>query len=363
MDYLQEPITPLPALSHPIYFVSKELNRFSDLIEDGSITANPTETFKRCASGPDIWAIQSYVHLKLRGLDVHLTDKFIPGAICLAPYVYLQIKDFPFQSFVVATRTDTPRPSICEMQSVMNHVAIQSERDHFLTHWPQPLMIPRDSARGTLIENIDFKGHPRNIIAPFKTPEFQRSLQEIGMRFLFDEQEFNQHEANGTQFQFWADYSKSDVLIAVRNLTEYDFGLKPALKLVNAWRARVPAILGPEPAYQNIKKSDLDYIEVTTAEETIAALKKLKSDPGLYQAMVENGIERAKSFTTDCVALEWYEFLAKKVIPAYDLWRNQNWLARNIIRPAKFVARSVIHKQALKFHVYHRDNGPRKVQG
>lgn len=363
VKYLKEPVTPLVPLKYPIYFVSKELQRFSGLIQDSCIIAEPEEVFKRCSSGSDIWTVQSYVNLKRRGLDVRLTDHFIPGEICLSPYNYLKIKEFPYQSFTVATRTDSARPAICEVQSVMNDLAIQSSRDHFLTHWPQPIIAPRDDSRGSTIENIDFKGHPRNIISSFKSPEFQRSLKKAGMQFLFDEDEFNQHETDGTQYQLWTDYSKSDVLIAVRNLTEYDFSLKPALKLINAWHARVPAILGPEPAYQALRQSELDYIEASTAEEALEAVLKLKSDPDLYQAMVKNGVDRAKAFTTDRVASEWREFLNSVVIPEYEIWRQQGFLEKTCVRPARFLLRCIKHRQQLRHHLYHRDNGPRPVQG
>jgi len=363
MDYLKEPVTPMEPLKYPVFFVCKELERFQDLIDTGEIITKPEEAFKRCASGPDIWTIQSYVHLRRRGLDVYLTDRFLSDSICLAPYPYLTVKDVPYQSFVVATRTDTARPAICEMQSVMNHLAIQSNNDYFLTHWPQPLIIPRNVERGARVENIDFKGHPRNIISPFRASSFQQALNESGMKFLFDETEFRQHESDGTQFHFWADYSKSDVLIAVRNLTEYDFGLKPALKLINAWRAGVPAILGPEPAYQALRQSSLDYIEASTAEETIAALKKLKNEPKLYSEMVENGYERAKKFTTDCVAMEWHRFLGQQVILKYEGWIRQSLFEKKVVRPLRFAMRCMHHKKLLRFHRSNLVNGTRPVRG
>jgi hypothetical protein len=49
----------------------------------------------------------------------------------------------------------------------------------------------------------------------------------------------------------WHDYSTDDLVLAVRDLTEKDALVKPASKLVNAWIAGVPALLGPEPAFAN----------------------------------------------------------------------------------------------------------------
>src|SRR5436309_1927650 len=68
---------------------------------------------------------------------------------------------------------------------------------------------------------------------------------------------------------------------------------KPASKLVNAWLAGVPALLGPEIAYRELRRSELDYCEVSSLAEAQAAVDRLLGDPGLYNAMVENGRARA----------------------------------------------------------------------
>ena len=350
----------LPPLKYPVYFVSKELHRFRDLIERGEILSNSIEAFKRCISGADIWSVQSYILLKQRGLDVYLVDHYVPSQICVVPHNYLMIRDMPYNSFVVACRTDSPRPAICEMQSVMNKLAVLGPNDHFLPHWPQPIMIPRDKTRGARVENLDFKGHPRNLIKPFKTQEFLHSLHGIGVQFLF-ERELNQPPEPHNQYLSWADYSQSDVILAVRNLTEYDFGLKPAVKLVNAWLAGVPALLGPEPAYQDLRKSELDYIEVTTADEVLRELQRLQRNPDLYQAMIKNGQERFKECSTEVVAQAWWEFFNKLVNPSFEHWRTRGPLKRVLGRPLKFIIRCRQHKRNVQLHAYYRDNGFRPV--
>lgn len=353
----------LPALRYPVYFVSKELHRFKDLIDNGGLVANSEEAFKRCMSGADVWSVQSYVLLKQRGLDIYLTDHYVPDAICVVPHNFLMVRDLPFNSYVVACRTDSARPAICEIRSVMNPLAIVGSDDHFLPHWPQPILIPRDTGRGSRVENLDFKGHPRNLAGPFKTPEFLASLREIGMQFLFDGAAIAGQGDPRNQFLSWADYSQSDVVLAVRNLTEYDFGLKPAIKLVNAWMAGVPAILGPEPAYQALRKSELDYIEVITADDALQELKRLKENPSLYQQMVENGLQRAKECSADVVAQAWYQFLNGPVTQGYERWRQAGWMDRKIGRPVRFFLRAIKHKQNEKHHCYRRDNGYRPVPG
>lgn len=353
----------LPALRYPVYFVSKELDRFKDLLDNGELIANAEEAFKRCMSGADVWSVQTYILLRQRGLNVHLTDRYISESICVVPHNYLMIKDFPFRSYVVACRTDSPRPAICDIQSVMNVRAIKGPNEHYLPHWPQPIMIPRDKSRGTKVETLDYKGHPRNLTTPFKAPEFVRSLNEIGMTFLFDKDDAAVIADPKKQYLSWADYSKSDVILAVRNLTEYDFGLKPAVKLVNAWLAGVPALLGPEPAYQALRKSELDYLEVSTADDALRELRRLQKSPQLYQQMVENGLRRFEECSADVVAQAWYHFLSEPVTKGYEAWLSRGVLDRFIGRPIRFVLRAKQHKKNVREHAYLRDHGPRPVPG
>lgn len=351
----------LPPLKYPAYFISKELHRFKDLIDNGGLIAKCEEAFKRCISGADVWSVQTYILLKKRGLDLHLTDRYIADAICVVPHNYLYIRDFPFKSYVVACRTDSPCPAICEIRSVMNPLAVSGPNDHYLPHWPQPIMIGRDKSRGTRIENLDFKGHPRNLISSFKSPDFLTKLRGIGMDFLFN-RESRAHMADQcNQYLSWADYSQSDVILAVRNLTEYDFSLKPAVKLVNAWMAGVPALLGPEPAYEALRRSELDYIEVSNPDDVLRALHQLQGNRALYQQMVENGLRRFQECSADVVAQAWYQFLNGPVTQGYEVWRSQGGVSRAVGRPLRYLWRVAQHKKNISEHVYHRDNGHRPL--
>ena len=64
----------------------------------------------------------------------------------------------------------------------------------------------------------------------------------------------------------------------MRDLTESDYFAKPASKLVNAWHAGVPALLGPEPAYQALRMQ-FDYIEIRSPEDAIREVIRLKENP------------------------------------------------------------------------------------
>ena len=69
--------------------------------------------------------------------------------------------------------------------------------------------------------------------------------------------------------------------------------MKPSTKLVNAWIAGVQALLGPEPGFQDIRQTPLDYFEVKTPVEVLNAIHRLRSQPALYEQMVSNGLKRA----------------------------------------------------------------------
>jgi hypothetical protein len=346
-------LEPLDLLPYPVYFVCKDIERWRDLIDSESLPADVSYLYERCLGVKDIWSAQPYISLKRLGLNVHLVSDYVPGKICIIPSDDLITSDRPFNSYVVACRYDRGRPEICEQRLVVNTLNVIDKTDHYLPHWPQPNLIPRNGDRGTQVENLVFKGMERNLAAPFKTPQFQEKLSAIGVQFVVTP------DNSTRQFQEWADYTQADVVLAVRNNTQYDLTVKPALKLINAWLAGCPAILGPEPAYQAIRQSELDFIEVRTLEEVIEALQRLKNDPALYTAMVENGYQRVKEFTADQVARHWRQVLAGPIAQDYEQWQRQSFLQKRLGRPLTFLMRRSRHHRSQRHHSQNILQGPR----
>ncbi|PSB22413.1 hypothetical protein C7B61_19360 [filamentous cyanobacterium CCP1] len=351
---LLKQLSPLP---YPVYFVNKNADKFGDLMNGSPLPSDLKPYYEKCIDGTDIWTVQTYLHLRQRGLNVHLVPDCIPNQICVVAYHHLFIRDMAFNSYVVACRLDSARPEICEQQTVLNPTNVMSETDHFMPHWPQPILKPRDRSRGAKVETLDFKGNTLNLAEPFRTDAFHQQLNDLGIRLVLDSA--NAADKSLSQYQSWGDYTQSDVVLAVRNLTEYDFTLKPAIKLINAWHAGCPALLGVEPAYQAVRRSELDYIEVRTPDEAIAALSRLKNEPDLYNAMVENGFKRAEEFSTDRIAEQWRDLLANPIAKGYERWLKQNFLQKLIIRPIQFAQRTSRHKQQIQHYFYHREHGVR----
>ena len=112
----------------------------------------------------------------------------------------------------------------------------------------------------------------------------------------------------------WHDYRETDLVLAFRppggrRHERRGFTGKPASKLYNAWHARVPAILGPDYAYREQRRSPLDYLEIKSPQEAQSAITLLKSNPKFYEAMVDNGVQRANEFTQEKILAQWAEIL------------------------------------------------------
>lgn len=343
----------LKQLPHPVYFVTLNSERWQDLLTNKHLPVDLESLYERCGSGEDIWTVQLYVYLKQQGLNVHLVERPIPGKICIVPYHFLSIKHLPFRSYIVAIQTDSPRPEICEQRVTLNELGVLDKNDCFVPHLPHPLLQPRDRLRGSKLENLDFKGGICNVAKPFLDPNFSQQLAALGIQFRFSS------EDPKYQMRDWGDYRQTDVVIAVRNATFADLRVKPAIKLINAWLAGCPAILGPEPAYQMLRRSELDFIEVRSPQEAIVALKRLKNDPDFYTAMVANGLERAKAFTTEQQVLDWHYLLSGSIAQGYEQWLQQSILQKLIGRPIQFIQRTLEHKRQIKRYLYLRDHGDR----
>lgn len=337
----------LKQLPHPVYFVTQNPERWQDLINRDNVPSIE-QIYDRLIGGDDVWCVQTYVQLKWRGLNVYLVPDYSSELICITLYDNLKHKKFAFNSYIVACQQDRGRPEICEQRIVQNPLNVIDQTDHLLPLWPQPNIIERDKSRGTKVENLAFKGLERHLSEPFKNPEFLHRLESIGMSLSVSSED--RESSLGSE---WSNYSNVDLVLAVRNCNEHLLSVKPASKLINAWLAGCPAILGPEPAYQHLRESELDYIEVRTPDEVISALVRLKNNPALYSAMVENGLKRAKDFTPDAIALRWRDLLAGPIAEGYERWLNQSPIQKFLGRPTQFVWRAIKHRRENR--IFHKN--------
>jgi hypothetical protein len=173
--------------------------------------------------------------------------------------------------------------------------------------------------------------------------------------------EFDMKENVETTPLAWNDYRNCDLVLAVRDATEEDLKIKPASKLVNAWLAGVPALLGPEPAFAALRRSPLDYFEVRTPQDVLQAVRRLLDEPGLYEAMALQGRRRGEEFTHPRIAAEWHDLLGGPVAEDFLQWQTRSALSRTIFDPLVFGARAVRHKRNVRRYLRALEHGFRPI--
>lgn len=334
--------TPLARLAEPIYFVMLDPRRqmpWQPLFEGAE--PPPASVYWRQWDGETAWIINTYIQLKRRGLDVRLSKQLVPGRVCVLTYDDAARAGktlLSWRSYILCCRMDRAKPAYCDEVIVQNRTSVDSAGVHFVPHWPQLSLRPRDERRGDRLENIVFHGEIENIAAEFRTADFGAALDALGVRFVV-------HPLRNSRIgDAGRDWSQTDAVLAVRGGSDYFRSIKPALKLVNAWQAGCVAFVGPEAGYRDERKGELDYFEVSNASEALAAMQRLTREPGLYRAMVENGRRRALDHTPDAIARVWRDTLEKVIEQGFRQWLLRGAAARWAVAPLLQLRRYARHK-------------------
>jgi len=318
---------------YPIYFVYKNKERG---ISEGLTEIEPGSNPQQFKTGEDCWILQTFLYLKHKGFtNVFLVSDIVPGQICVIHYWELAAKDRPYRSFIIAIQADTPLAPLANIRIVQNKLRVDSKYDYYMTHWPQPGLIPRDSGRGYTIKNIAYFGHPDYLAADFKTDYFKDKLANIGVSLVINESE-------------WNNYANVDLVLAVRDISAFDISGKPPSKLINAWKAGCPALMGPDPAFQQIRKDDYDYIEIYTAEQAYEAILKLKNNPDIYLAMMERCDLRAHEYSTETILHQWEDLLCGRVALEYEYYLDRQRGIGKIPHFMNFLLQAFQHKRERK---------------
>ena len=269
-----------------------------------------------------VWTLQTYARLKEAGYENVAISETLPtkGIVLFVPEpdivasFHRQWTPAHRRLLICTMRADVVnfRFPFADAEIVQNGKFADGERSFHIPHWPQPGIIPRDPSRGTKIQTITFKGDQGNLHPDFQSERFMQFLDTHGLELVCEGPTTSEERH---EFARWHDYSESDLILAVRKSWE-EGGVrpeKPASKLINAWLAGVPALLGPEYAYRELRQSPLDYIEVGALDEAIEAIQRLRTHPDLYQAMVEHGRDRAEAFTPERITERWAEVLYERL--------------------------------------------------
>jgi hypothetical protein len=276
---------------------------------------DPDRDVSEFATGQRAWILQTYSRLAAAGHPVDLADEPPRQGIVVfhAKHAERLVRHwFRFGKCVlVSVRADHSESHLADFEVLQNRVWEDGLRRFFVPFWPQPGLVPRDPARGTRIERIAFKGFASSLHPVFAMPAFADALRERKVELVVDAVDYGGATTDTSRLR-WADYGDVDLILAVRppRGTHTD---KPASKLYNAWRAGVPALLGPEPAFQDLRTDPLDYFEVRSVSDVLEAIDRLRADPSLYERMVERGRQRAVEFSPDAVLAQWADLLWRRV--------------------------------------------------
>lgn len=310
---------------HPVHFICPADRMWPELGQTEASAIPNLRLAQASVDGLDCWINRTFYEFRKAGLDVSIAPDHRPDAINIAPVREYGRKLRLNLAFVVVPRLDAHRPMLANFRIAQNFLSPATAKSGNVLHWPQPAIIRRDPARGNQMTCVAFKGSVVNLDPAFCSKSFQKRLDAIGVRLRFDLPD------TGDGALGWHDYSDCDAIIAVRNLTHYDSRFKPASKLVNAWFGEVPAILGPEPAFRELRKNEFDYLEVTSPHEALQAIGRLKTDPSLRNAIVANGLLRQKEFSLSKLIGLWVDLINGPISRRFEDWSAATRVRKSIV--------------------------------
>jgi len=274
-------------------------------LDESAIDREP----RRFVGGRNSWIAQTYLRLRMslvaRGWTVGVGSRFVPGAVAIVHRD--DANDFAgkrHSSFLVVVRADRAPVTACDLAVAQNRLDLASH-ERFLPLWPQPGLRARDSTRGTAIRSIAYHGRTGTAPAWFFEPGLRAALAARGVEFRIERTR-------------WEDYREVDVSIAAREETGAILATKPATKVYNGWLARVPVLATAEPAYREIRRSAIDFIEIAAAGDVLRAIDLLRANPRLFEAMVENGVRRGEEFSVEATRRRWLDLVEDEVAPAFE---------------------------------------------
>lgn len=261
------------------------------------------ERQQQMRSGEDVWMVQGHALLRealsALGHDVSIGATFPAGAICIAHWDALnRYSSGAFRGRVIGVRADRPPLRGCDCVVVQNNLMPDTPGRRHIPLWPQPGLLPRDPARGARLERVAHFGRTERLPGWMTSDAFGAALARLGIRLDLSERQ-------------WNDYRDVDAVLSLRTESALMLEHKPASKLTNAWLAGVPALLGDEPAFRALRRSELDYVAIGGADDALAAIAALRAHPERYRAMLEAGSARAAEFTREAIARRWLTLIAE----------------------------------------------------
>ena len=279
------------------------------------------------------WTLQTYLWLRESGCPVRLV-KGVPDEGIVVACRGLISSDFtpgPNLFLVSINGDESPHP-YAQINVVQNRIQTRLlSNSYYVPFWPQPGIIARDRARGDRFDSIAFFGDQKNIAPELQSANWSALLASRGIQWHVRDAQSSRN----------TDFSDVDCVIGVRSFRRAGYIRKPASKLVNAWIAGSPAILGREFAFREQRRSAADYLEVSTFSQTLQAIDKLAASPALRRSMAENGLSRAEEFTVPLITAVWRHLLFEVAQKSAVRWSENSVVGRRL-----FFLRRELEKKA-----------------
>lgn len=267
--------------------------------------------------GEVVWTLQTYMILKEVGFQSTYSKTLKRNTINIAHVDTLKRIGPQKDCYVVAITADKRPVMWSNYEIVQNMNQIKSKKQVYVTHWPQPGLIPRKD-RQDQIRTVAYAGDPLNNC--LKQTPIQEDLKLLGLTY----KDIDQNN--------WNDFSQIDLLLAIRSFDGEEYHDKPASKLINGWLADVPVISSCDSAYRQIANPGQDYILVQSYNELIEAIKGLANNRLLYQNLIQNGRLKREKYTRELIAESWRNILVHQIKSDYQAWS----MAPRIVRTVKY---------------------------
>lgn len=276
------------------------------------------------------WVAQTFLRLRAAGHPVALAGEAPESGLVVfhAKHKHALARSANGRNGLVfvAIRADNSAPLLADFEVLQSGRFADNRNRFWIPFWPQPGLLERDPARGTTLERVAYMGRIENLHPEFRGAPWRQALHDLGLEWVLREVRFERARGSGRDGKAngakpasagpaidWEDYRALDAVIAVRPWEPHLRFAKPASKLINAWRAGVPALVGPEYACREIRHSPDDFLEVADASQALAALRRLREEPGLYARMVAAGQARAPEFSFAALTRRWAELLYETI--------------------------------------------------
>jgi hypothetical protein len=271
-------------------------------------------------SGVYAWTLQTYLRLSESGFPCQLVGTMPTSGIVLAHRASLPFYwQPPPEVLLICLKADYEPHPFAPLHVVLNGAEpLPGSEAVYMPHWPQVGLLPRKADRGDQFTTIAYFGIEKNLAPELQDPAWRAQLRALGLEWQVVDP------------SRWHDFEAVDAILAVRDFTGNSHDRKPATKLYNAWHAGIPAILGPESAYQAERRSEQDYLEVRTPAEALAAITQLRDDLPRRQAIIAQGQRRALEITPAGLTQRWQDFLRTVAVPRYERWMARSAIQRHL---------------------------------